>query len=57
LQWGFPIATSLSLNKPLVINGKKKEEKKKARGEHQRIDIRRSIRKGGLKVIEYSGGG
>ena len=24
---------------------------KKAKGEHRRIDIRRSIRKGGLKVI------
>jgi hypothetical protein len=22
LQWGFPIATPLSLNKPLAINGK-----------------------------------
>jgi hypothetical protein len=22
LQWGFPIATPLSLNKPLSINGK-----------------------------------
>ena len=32
LQWGFPIATTLSLNKPLVINGKKKEEKAKGVG-------------------------
>jgi hypothetical protein len=24
LQWGFPIATTLSLNKPTSINGKKK---------------------------------
>jgi len=32
LQWGFPIATNLSLNKPLVINGKKKEEKEKGAG-------------------------
>jgi hypothetical protein len=32
LQWGFPIATPLSLNKPLVINGKKKEEKEKGVG-------------------------
>jgi len=37
-----------------------REEKgriKKAWGKHQRIYIRRSVRKGGLKVIKYSGGG
>jgi hypothetical protein len=28
LQWGFPIATPLSLNKPISINEKQKEEKK-----------------------------
>ena len=37
--------------------GRKRKKKKKARGEHQRIYIRRSVRKGGLKVIECSGGG
>jgi len=29
----------------------KRKNKEKARGEHQRIDIRRSIKKGGLKAI------
>jgi hypothetical protein len=32
--------------------GKKRKRKKKARGHHQRIYIRRSIRKGGLEGIE-----
>ena len=31
---------------------KKKKRKKKAKGEHQRIYIRRSIKNGGLKVID-----
>jgi hypothetical protein len=31
------------------------KRKKKARGEHQRIYIRRSIKNGGLKGIEYRG--
>ena len=30
----------------------KRKDKKKAWGEHQRIDIRRSIKNGGLKVID-----
>jgi len=82
LQWGFPIATTLSLNKLISINGKKKwwrfkpglakrralfpegrglgvggrkrgskrKNKKKARGPHRRIYIRRSIRKGEVEV-------
>ena len=32
--------------------GKKRKRKKKARGQHRRIYIRRSIRKGGLEGIE-----
>jgi len=28
LQWGFPIATALSLNMPTSINGKKKDKEK-----------------------------
>jgi len=28
LQWGFPIATALSLNRPTSINGKKKDKEK-----------------------------
>ena len=34
------------------VGGRKRKRKKKARGEHQRIYIRRSIKKGGLKGIE-----
>ena len=48
MQWGFPIANTLSLNKPILI-GSKRKNKKKAQGQHQRIYIRRSIRKGGLE--------
>ena len=32
--------------------GKKRKRKKKARGQHRRIYIRRSIRKGGLEGIK-----
>jgi hypothetical protein len=34
------------------VKGKGRKKKKKAWGKHQRIDIRRSIRKGGLLVIK-----
>ena len=34
------------------VGGRKRKRKKKARGEHQRIYIRRSIKNGGLKGIE-----
>jgi hypothetical protein len=36
----------------LGVGGRKRKRKKKARGEHQWIYIRRSIKKGGLKGIE-----
>jgi len=42
---------------PYQTRESKRKKKKKAWGKHQRIYIRRSVRKGGLKVIEYSGGG
>jgi hypothetical protein len=32
--------------------GSKRKNNKKEQGEHQRIDIRRSMRKGGLKGID-----
>jgi hypothetical protein len=32
-------------------------KKQKARGKHQRIYIRRSIKKGGLRALNKSGGG
>jgi hypothetical protein len=32
LQWGFPIATALSLNMPTSINGQKKNKKKTSHG-------------------------
>jgi len=51
LQWGFPIATPLSLNKLHRLIGSKRKNKKKARGEHRRIYIRRSIKNGGLEGI------
>jgi hypothetical protein len=35
--------------------GSKRKNKKKARGEHQRIYIRRSIKKVGLKAVNKSG--
>jgi len=35
----------------------KRKNKKKVKGQHQRIDIRRSIKKGGLKALNKSGGG
>jgi hypothetical protein len=35
----------------------KRKNKKKAWGEHQRIYIRRSIRKVGLREVNKSGGG
>jgi len=35
----------------------KKKKRTKARGEHQQINIRRSIRKGGLEGIKKSGEG
>jgi hypothetical protein len=44
LQWGFPIATPLSLNKPPVINGKEKKET------HPSQWV-------GLKAFNKSGGG
>jgi len=57
LQWGFPIATTLSLNKPLVINGKKKEEKEKGVGQAP-ADLHPPLnKKGGLEGIKCSGGG
>jgi hypothetical protein len=36
----------------LGVGGRKRKKKKKARGEHQGIDIRRSIKNGGLEGIE-----
>jgi len=36
----------------LGVGGRKRKKKKKARSEHQRIYIRRSIRKGGLEGID-----
>ncbi|NBR05401.1 MAG: hypothetical protein EBT92_06485 [Planctomycetes bacterium] len=45
MQWGFPIATILSLNKPYQSIESKLKNKKKEWGEHQRIYIRRSIKR------------
>jgi hypothetical protein len=41
-----------ALIRGLGVGGSKRKNKKKARGEHQRIYIRRSIKNGGLKGIK-----
>ena len=42
---------------PYQLMGSKRKNKKKAWGEHQRIYIRRSIKKVGLSELNKSGGG
>ena len=37
------------IDKRVGVGGRKRKQKKKAQGQHQRINIRRSIRKGGLE--------
>ncbi|MCY2940101.1 MAG: hypothetical protein NTV50_00350 [Planctomycetota bacterium] len=50
---GLPDRNYSIFNQPHINQREvKRKDKKKEQGEHQRIDIRRSIRKGGLKGIE-----
>jgi hypothetical protein len=45
------IKQSASINNPHQLIGSKRKNKKKEQGEHQRINIRRSIKKVGLKAM------